>query len=237
MAEDQSRDERRRAERIRVPEPIETTVYGVGPALLLEIGLLGARIQTDSPLEEASAIELAFVWDEERIAFKGTVSHCSLQPALSEAAGTSIYHVGIDLDEADGNSLATLKRMITSHVIRALEIQKANAKGTGGVSTEDAVPFLDSSSQKSEGGEGSVHPSVYLSLRLDAQGKWHRTAIYKPVQPADGFTLPATFREEEIDQLCRSWETAGEDERKLLRAFAELALADDESVPPQRFLP
>lgn len=56
--------------------------------------------------------------------------------------------------------------------------------------------------------------------------------IMKPSQPPNGFTVAASTSPDEIEMLCKVYESANGETRKVIRACAELSLTRDEPVPP-----
>ena len=63
-----------------------------------------------------------------------------------------------------------------------------------------------------------------MSYRLNADGWKHRRSLL-PDQPPDGFTIHANVSSEEVDLLCRTYETGDAEARRLTRLMAELSVA------------
>lgn len=62
----------------------------------------------------------------------------------------------------------------------------------------------------------------YMECRLDEKGKWHRRIVTTLLQPPEGFiTLPADDRE--LEMLCKSYQYADPETRRLIRISLELA--------------
>lgn len=65
---------------------------------------------------------------------------------------------------------------------------------------------------------------VFVSYRL-ADGGWKRRRSLLPDQPEDGFTVRASVPQEDIDLLCRTYESGDAESRRLTRLMAELSVS------------
>lgn len=205
------------------------------PAHLVDLGMLGARIRNEQPFQAGAEVRIEFVYEGEPIGVVGRVTRSEFQQVLSEARGQRIFMTAVEFVSADPWSAARVKRVITDQVARALEAQKANARGAIAALSAD-VPFL-----RASGTRGKVRKSdtpSYVSCRPGPKGTWRKTIIARPIQPADGFTVRLGDTEDEVDRLCRAWTEASPEVRKLIRICAEMStLDDDETLPPQKFVP
>jgi hypothetical protein len=228
-----SDDDRRRAERVTFTEPHPAELAGQA-AGLLDLGILGARLRHEQPLEIGSEVRLEFGYDGAFVSVVGRVTRCDFQPVLSEARGERIFVTAVEFLSATPESAIAVKRLIADHVVRALEAQKANARGALAALSVD-VPFLGVRRQEKQ----RVAPASYVSCRPGPKGAWKKTIVARPVQPVDGFTVQLGETDEEVDRLCRAWDEATPEMRKLIRLCAEMSTLDegDESLPPQRFTP
>lgn len=228
-----SDDDRRRLERIHLAEPIPARV-GDLDVRVLDIGLLGARVQHERPLEVGTTSTIEFSHEGNRVFAGCRVVRCDFQPILSEARGERVYFSGIEFESSDEEAGRALKRLIADHITRALEAQRANAKGAIAELAEN-VPFL-----RDSGARGKVRrsqPASYVCCRLGSDGVWKKAILSRPTQPHDGFTVRLGETEDEIDRLCRAYKEAGPELRKLIRLCAEMsAVEDEETLPPQNFL-
>lgn len=203
------------------------------PAIVLEIGLLGALLEHTARVAVGRDGRLTFVWDEEEISIASRVAHSDVSVARTEASGETTYLSGLEFTASADSDSAPLKRMISFHVTRSIARMKANARGsTKPMDGAEAVlatpaPFL--------GAPDDIR-RIYLSCRLDASGKWHRAEVLKPKQPPDGFTVPASYAEDEIAMLCESYEQGDDEARRMIRICAEMSLASGEDVPPPSFV-
>ena len=229
-----STDDRRRVERVTFSEPPPAHLGGK-PARLLDLGLLGARLRHEQPLDAGSEIKLEFEYEGESVVATGRVTRCDFQPVLSEARGERIFVTAIEFISADPASATAVRSLIGEHVARALEAQKAIARGAVAALGAE-VPFLRDSI--SGGKVRRAAPATYVSCRPGPDGTWKKTILARPIQPADGFTVRLGDSEEEVDRLCRAWTEATPDVRRLIRLCAEMSALDEgDSLPPQNFTP
>jgi hypothetical protein len=219
-------------ERVNLAEPLAARLGGE-PVILHEIGLLGARLELGSRFAGGIRHPLQFTWEGEEITLDSRVVHCDFNRMASEATGDPIYDTGVEFGGAPDASARALRRMIAELVTRILDEQKANARGRGAASFEK-TPFLDL--DRIAESSLSKAPRLFVVCRLTPSGEWLRTQSYKPLQPSDGFTVVGSVSEKEIEILCRSYKGGTPEERRMIRACAELAIAEDEgSFPPKRF--
>jgi hypothetical protein len=223
-------EDRRRLERIRLQQPPAARV-GEQPGRILDIGLLGARIETEMPLEVGSTHQIVFAWAGHALKIEGKVTRCDFQPILSEARGERIFFSGVEFTSSHSESAVLLHRLITEEVTHALAAQKANARGALAEVVDD-VPFLSSS--KGGGRVRRNEASSFVCCRLGADGSWKKTILTRPAQPVDGFTIRLRDTEDEIERLCRAYQEASPEVRKLIRLCAEMTTLqeDDPQLPP-----
>jgi hypothetical protein len=227
-------DDRRRVERVTFSDPPPARINGE-PAKLLDLGMLGARIRHERPLPAGADARVEFEYDGDLVKALGRITRCDFQQVLSEARGERIFVSAVEFTSADPSSAGSVKRIISNHVARALEAQKANARGALAALGAD-VPFLRESGEGGKVKRAASHS--YVSCRPGPGGTWRKTILARPVQPADGFTVRLGDSEEEVDRLCQAWNEATPEVRKLIRICAEMSTVDDEeSLPPQNFTP
>jgi hypothetical protein len=221
--------DRRRAQRIHLPEEPPATFDGSTVAVL-ELGLLGVRISSGRAFSEGHFGELVFQWQSEDVRARCRVANTVLQNRLSEAMGELIYHLGLDITKIDAASQSSLQTLIGRRVAEALAKQRANALGEP--SQWDQVIEQTRT-------QGSAEITGYTSCRLLANGQWRTATILKAVQPRDGFTVRASATDDEVEQLKKAYENGSGEEQNMIRICAELSLVDDadQTLPPVRFEP
>jgi hypothetical protein len=162
-----------------------------------------------------------FNWEDRPVVLDCKVMRNELVKLAKSAAEKSIYHAGLHIEQAHGESEATLRELIADVVARALDEQKANARG---IPAEAAQVF-----QTSKG-------TNYLRCEL-VDGTWRRTTTSRPDQPQNGFTVSADEDREQIDTLCDTFAKADVQGQKLIRTMAELSISRAEGVPTRRYQP
>ena len=64
---------------------------------------------------------------------------------------------------------------------------------------------------------------TFFCYRLGPNGWKHRRSLL-PDQPEDGFTIRASVPQDEIELLCRTYESGDEESRRLTRLMAQLSV-------------
>jgi len=196
--------DRRQFHRLRLARPILAQIGGEN-ALLLDIGVTGAFIEHQRRFEVGARFQLSFRWQGEEIAFLCEV-------ARTQKMRASLSHSGVRFVEPVGDSEARLRDMMATFVGRVLAAQRDNASGNHDSDTVLAA-IGDARRTRSHG---------YVTYRL-RDGAWTRQPSDTAHQPDDGFTAGAFEDEEELEALCRTYESANEDGRDLIRLVAELS--------------
>ena len=214
-------EERRRYQRASLVRPHPARV-GVARVYILDISLNGVRIAHQGTLPPPGReCALAFEWEAHPIELRCEVTRNVLDRLAKSAAEKSVYHAGLNIVDADRQSRDELRKMIAALVARALDEQKANARG---VPAEAAQCF--------QTGKGTE----FLRFEL-INGAWRRTATTRPDQPAHGFTISAEEDRGHIEMLCNTFENTDEPGRNLIKMMAELSISQAEGIPTRRYTP
>jgi hypothetical protein len=223
---------RRKAERIRLPEPIVARV-GTMRVNLVDLSILGAGIEHPTALSFDEVVDLVFEWDAESISVHSRVIRCKLERF---SGGLTVYRSGLFFMEPEDRTTGPLRKLIASHVQRALDEQKANARGAPPPKIESMPIFREGvlTRNKSDlSAETSLPTSrimtggSYVACRLD-RGVWRKMRTSVPAQPEDGFTVSVTEEPGQIDLLCESYRAASKEGRELIQTMAELSIAEGE---------
>lgn len=227
-------EEKRAFQRLQLAEPIPATLND-SEALLLDIGVSGGLIEHTIPLEVGGQAILRFTYDGEPVELEcEVIRSTSPQPLPSGVVafpGTEAQHrkyqSGLRFTDAHGESDELLRQMLSDHVGRILRAQQANALGNRAQNVIDGdatITRLGAAKRSSESG--------YYAFRLTPTG-WKRTFALLPDQPGDGFTVAAfeVDDEEHVQGLCRAYETADVEGRRLIRLMAELSISEARGVP------
>lgn len=210
--------ERRRYQRVTLNRPLAAKM-NAAKAFVIDVSIIGVRIAHQEDLPMGRTYRLAFEWEGEQIAYDCEVVRTA--PDKPDAAGRMIHHSGLRLLQPIGASAVSLRSLIAAHVMRALDEQKANARG---------IPPLAATFKS------GLKETSYLVCRY-VRNQWQKTSSKESQQPLDGFTVSSKEDPMQIDMLCKTYETADFNGRKMIRAMAELSISQTESVPTRRYKP
>lgn len=198
--------ERREFQRLRLDSPISGTFAGAD-VTIGEIGILGARIEHDAPLESQRG-DLQFV-------FGGSPIHMRC-----EVARTAGSVSGLRFLAAVGDSGDHLRDMLAQLVAKALESRYDSS------ATRLRIRAVD--------GDKTVRgaDAHFLSYQYE-NGAWKKRHVFLPEQPNMGFTVARGEDAAEMQRLCEVFEASDDEGRRLIRLFAELSVSDVMQIPPR----
>lgn len=210
--------ERRRYARVELPRPLSAKL-GNARAFILDVSISGARVAVQENLTPGTRERITFEHNGTPIVYECEVVRCALDRE-GTATSRAVYHAGLSFSRSLGESAAVLRELITDHVMRALDEQKANARG---------IPPAAATFQS------GVKRPLYIRLRYVNQ-KWVRSSTTDAGQPLDGFTVASTESEEQISMLCKTYEEADFEGRRMIRQLAQMSV-HEEPVPTRRYTP
>ncbi len=207
-------EERREFQRLGVSTPIPATL-ATTPVSILEIGVLGARLQHSTEIDDAYA-ELRFSYNGNEIHMK-----CELirtMPGHTRYPDSGLQS-GVRFLAAVGESGDRLREMLGELVSGEI-----NARRQQGTAAFQAT---------SVDGDNTVRgkDAGFVCYRFE-NSKWNKRAVFLPEQPSSGFTVAQSSDAEEIQRLCHVYEASDEEGRRLIRVFAELSVSDVLQIPP-----
>jgi len=212
---------RRKYQRVTLVRPLVARI-GATRVFVIDASLHGVRIAHQGNIPaEWSKCTIVFEWEGIPISLECRVTRSTLQKLAREAGEKSVYHAGLEIIRADKEAMTTLREMIASVVARALDEQKANARG---------IPAV--AAQTFQTGKGIL----FLRCEL-VGGKWRQSETTRPEQPMDGFTISAEETRDQIAMLCETFAKADSDGRKLIQLMAELSISKTEGIPTRRYIP
>ena len=202
--------ERREFQRLRLDSPIAAS-FGNIPVTLVEIGILGARIEHATPLGDTYN-DLRFDFDGHTI-----VMRCEV---VRTTGSEGNYVSGMRFLSAAGESGDHLRKMLAHHVSRVLEHRFDNS-----ATRLKILRRID--------GDKTIRgtDAHFLSYRLE-DGAWRRRRVFLPEQPTSGFTVARGEDADEMQRLCAVYEVSDDEGRRLIRMFAELSVSDALQIPP-----
>ena len=213
--------ERRKVQRVKLTRPLPGRC-GQARVYLVDASVEGIRIAHQGILPAAGQpVRLEFDWEGQHIEIECAVVHNTLFRLAKSAQEKSVYQAGLRITEALGDSRAVLRQLVADCVARALDEQKANARG---VPAEAAQSF--------QTGKGTE----YVRCEL-IDGTWRRTSTTRPDQPPNGFTISAEEDRAQVEMLCQAFETSDSEGRKLIQTMAQMSISKSEGVPTRRYSP
>jgi hypothetical protein len=201
-------EERREFQRLRLDPAVPATFGGI-PVSVVEIGVLGARIRHDGPLNMTGG-DLRFRVEDGDILLRSEVVR--LIPAENAT--------GVRFLAAVGDSGDKLRTMLGSLVTRELENRRHPQP-------ETIAPTTTVDGDKTVRGQDAS----YVAYRLE-NGNWQRRRVFLPEQPSSGFTVAKGEDVAEMQRLCRVYQASDEEGRRLIRLFAELSISEALGIPP-----
>jgi len=206
---------------VKLPRALAARV-GTARVFLVDASVEGIRIAHQGALPPAGQrCHLSLEWEGHPIELDCEVIHNSLFRLAKNAGEKSVYHAGLRIANAIGESRAVLRQLVADCVARALDEQKANARG---------LPAK--AAQSFQTGKGND----FIRCEL-VDGAWRRTSTNRPDQPANGFTISAEEEREQVEMLCETFEIADAAGRKLIQTMAEMSISKSEGVPTRRYNP
>jgi hypothetical protein len=215
--------ERRRVQRVKLLEPLRGKV-GNTPVFVIDVSVRGVRVAHQSEIGGAGErVTLQTQWDGKPFMLECRITRTQIHRAADSATGKTLYHSGLSVTRADELALATLRELIHDHIVRALDEQKANARGI--------PPIAAQSMQATKATHYKRHEFM--------GGRWRETDTTDPAQPANGFTVSSMHSPQEVAMLRSAFESANprSDERDLIRRMAKLSITSAEGIPSRRFMP
>lgn len=212
--------ERRRYGRVRLETPLFAKFAGTR-ARVLEISVTGILIAHEGKIAPGTTHDLSVDWDGTQLDFSCRVIRSTLWRLAKGAGERSIYHSGLKVLEAYADASARLRELLAERIIRALEEQKANARGIPPIAAYMYQP-----------GKGELYRRCEL-----VDGHWRKSETIRPQQPANGFTVSIEVEPAHVELLCRTWESTTAEGRRLTQMLAELSIDRAEGVPVRRYVP
>jgi PilZ domain-containing protein len=194
--------QQRRAERIRLPQPVPA-MLGELLSRLVEVSLIGCRLEHADRVEMRAVLPLRFHWQGEEIVLRATVMRSELQMVEGKMTRVS----GLQFCTTVEDSPAAVRRILNS----LLEPKPAAP------AMPTRVPFLRLDDEVPEGG-------TFLECSFE-NGRWRRMHIAELRHPRNGFTVPLPVADGELDSLCRAYEEVDDAARARMRAKIDLLVA------------
>jgi hypothetical protein len=207
--------------RAKLTRPVAGRV-GTARVFLVDVSVEGIRIAHQGVLPAAGqSCRVSFDWQGQLIELECDVIHNFLFKLAKSESEKSTYHAGLRITNAIGDSIAGLKKLVADVVARALDEQKANARGIPAAAAEVF-----------QTGKGTDFVRCEL-----IDGTWHRTVTSRPEQPSNGFTVSADEAADQVELLCQTFASSDAQGRKLIQLLSEMSISKSEGVPTRRYNP
>ncbi|MGZ7040327.1 MAG: hypothetical protein ACXVH7_00920 [Thermoanaerobaculia bacterium] len=163
---------------------------------------------------------LTFEWEGKKITVRCAIARTGVERA-GTATQPTLYQSGLDIADLADEGRNALRELVHNHVERALDEQKANAKGIPPL----AVQY-----------EQSGNATEFVRHELVA-GKWRYFRTRDKEQPANGFTIAADHPENEVEMLREAYAKGDRSMREIIRQTAELSIKSPDGIPIRRYTP
>lgn len=207
---------------MKLLQPLPARI-GNARVFVIELGINGIRVLHQGAVPKpGSKFHIDFEWEARRMGFECEVVHNDLQKLAKSSAEKSTYNAGAHIVGATADSAVILRKLLIDHIERALDEQRANARG---IPAKAAQAFQT----------GKAREFIRCEL---VNGKWRRSTSTRTDQPQVGFTVSSEEEPEQIDMLCESYATGDESTRMMIRMMAEASLASMEGgIPTRKYTP
>lgn len=191
-------DERRQFQRLTLTAPLDGW-FGDFAVRLVDVSATGALIEYDEPIPSDARALLRFWWRGHEVEI------------LAETARAEDTHAGLRFVEEN----EMLYHLIAGSAAEMLSALEANARGdrTANVIGDETITGA------------WRRPSMGFVRWIFGGGIWKSERSMLPDQPAEGFTIAANEPEDQVEMLCRTYESGDTEARKLTRILAELSVA------------
>jgi hypothetical protein len=208
--------ERREFQRLELDPTIPATFGGLS-VTLVEIGVLGARIQHTEPIAEPKG-DLRFSSKEGDIDLRCQIVR-TVGADQAKYPGNSLES-GLRFVAAVGESGDRLRTLLAELVSLALEKRNEDSSATRfrprTVDGDRTVRGVD---------------AQFVCYRFD-KDTWKKRYVFLPEQPNLGFTIARSEDGDETHRLCEVYAASDEEGRRLIRLFAELSVSGRLEIPP-----
>jgi hypothetical protein len=236
----------RRVQRIHLAQPLMARL-GTTQVVLVDISVLGARIEHNVPMAAGARARLIFTFDDDEIATECRIVRSRLERFSTGADGLTVYHSGLEFEDTPPQMKERLKQMIARFITRALEEQKMNARGVMPQHDVERMPIFRyggmlSANSKDLKGETALPTSRiakdtgYICYHLE-NNVWRKKRTHDPGQPLEGFTISANEDRSQADLLCEAYQRSDKEGRRMIQLFSQLSIVEGEGIMPGRFQP
>jgi hypothetical protein len=217
--------ERRQHQRLQFEQPLPAH-FDTLEVHLADLSLRGARIIHAHPLKAGRGGQLRFHWLGHDVAIRTEIVRCRID-RMADARSENVYSSGLSYVDPRTKG-DPLRELVEEHVVQAVREQIANLRGKFIPLGERTTLFRSTdrlSVLPSPGASGGRLRTSYLNCSLTGKG-WRKVATSERAQPPEGFTVSALEDTDHVELLCRTYQKADEQDRRLIRMLAEISLEE-----------
>ncbi len=192
-------DERRQFQRLNLTKPVDGW-FGDFSVAVVEVSGNSAKILHDDELLVGARGLLRLTWRGEELELMAEI-------VRTEGARSALRIV---------EESPQLRRLIADSATELLRAQEANLRG-------DRERNVVGDETLTAASAGARATSGFLCFRLTPDG-WKCSRALLPDQPDNGFTVSANESQDQIDLLCRTYETGDREAKRMTRMIAELSV-------------
>lgn len=220
MTREPSFPPKRRFERVKLLKPLPATVAGKR-AYIIDLSIAGFSIvHQDSIGRIGDEPQLAYEWEGRKISVRCVIARTGVERAGTGTSPT-LYQSGLEISDVAQEGQNALREMVHAYVERALDEQKANARGVPPI----AVQYQQTGT------------ATQFIRHEYAAGKWKQYRTRERDQPLNGFTISADHPPAEVDLLREAWVKGDRAMREIIRQTAELSIMSPDGIPIRRYTP
>ena len=228
--------DRRQFQRFDLDPPIPGRL-GDLEVVIVDVGVLGSMIEHDEETEKNQITSLVFYTEAGMVELEVEVVYTSAKPWKdpdNPHRGQKAFHSGVRFRQATGDSDARLRLLIATCARKGIRADQAqNQPVTPGVPSAPLPDSADQTLSPFRTRREAPPAAGFDTYRLDGKS-WRKRSVALPAQPPDGFTVPSNEDDDHVQLLCRTYESASEDGRKMVRALAEVSVSKAKGLPPKR---
>ena len=215
------RFERRSVQRVKLPEPLRGS-SGNARVFVIDISLRGLKIAHQEVLGRVDDVcPIRFEWNGRSIEMSAAIRRTEVRRAASRPGEKTLYNSGMEITKISPYSAAALRELIEYHISRAIDEQKANARGV--------PPTAASSFQTGSGSDFVRHELI--------AGQWREAKTSDPRQPPNGFTISASTTHAEVQMLRETFAAGDTSTRRMIQEMSKMSVSRTEGIPTRRYVP
>jgi hypothetical protein len=237
----------RRVQRVHLAQPLIARL-GATQVVLVDLSVLGARVEHHVPLIAGAYSQLSFRWEDRLIAIDCRIVRSRLERFSAGADGMTVYHSGLEFEGVNPEARKRLKELIGGFITRALEEQKLNARGVLPEHDVSHMPIFRFGGQLTANDKQLSGSALFPTARVAKEtgficytlenNSWRRKRTHDPGQPMEGFTISANEDHGQAELLCQAYHRSDRDTRHLIQLCAQLSVMEGEdAVIAGRFEP